>query len=81
MTRTKAALLLALGVTIGVSGNLFLPASVAEAQAGWQCRSWTLQKQEDASAVGTWLGQSRDVLMATAGLSQSGLSSIVACKR
>jgi hypothetical protein len=39
------------------------------------------QKQEDASAVGTWLGQSRDVLLSAAGLSQSGLSSVVACKR
>jgi hypothetical protein len=81
MKTTKAAMLLALGVTIGASGALVLPDSVAEAQTGWQCRSWMFQKQEDASAVGTWLGQSRDVLLSAAGLSQSGLSSVVACKR
>jgi hypothetical protein len=81
MTTTKAAILLACGVIIGVSGVLFLPASVAEAQTGWQCRSWTLQKQEDAASVGSWLGQASAVHLAAAGLSQAGLSSVVACKR
>ena len=81
MTRTKVAILVACGAMIGVSGALFLPASVAEAQTAWQCRSWTLQKQEDATAVGSWLGQAKNVHLAAAGLSQAGLSSVVACKR
>lgn len=80
MTRTKAAILLALGVTLGASAALFLPASVA-AQTGWQCESWTLRGEGDAGPVGTFLGQSRDVLLTSAGLSVSGQSSVVACKR
>jgi hypothetical protein len=81
MSRTKAAMLLALGVMMGLSGAQFLPGAVAEAQTGWQCRSWTLQKQEDAAAVGSWLGQANTVQITAAGLSQAGLSNVVACKR
>ena len=42
------------------------------AQTNWQCKSWTLEKQEDAAAVGTWLGQARNAEMAAAGLSVGG---------
>jgi hypothetical protein len=48
---------------------------------GWQRKSWTLQKQEDAGATGTSLGQARNVKIAMAGLSQSGLYALVACKQ
>jgi hypothetical protein len=81
MGRTLGAVLVMVGVGIGFSAGRVLPDSVVSAQTGWQCKSWTLQKQEDAAAVGSWLGQARTVQMSSAGLSQSGLYNVVACKQ
>jgi len=69
------------GLSIGFSSARFLPDSVVEAQTSWQCKTWTLQKQEDATAAGAWLGQARNVHIASAGLSQSGLYVVLACKQ
>jgi hypothetical protein len=81
MTRTMGVGLVVAGILMGVFGARFMRSSVVEAQASWQCKSWMLQKEEDAAATGTWLGQSRDVHVSVAGLSQSGLYTVLACKR
>ena len=81
MTRPKAAMLLVCGVTIGALGVLFWPVPVVEAQTGWQCNSWTLQKQDTATAIGTWLGQSSNVLLTSAGIDIANVTRVIACKK
>ncbi|HEX5108433.1 MAG TPA: hypothetical protein VFV95_08310 [Vicinamibacterales bacterium] len=82
MTRVNAIVLMAVGILMGFASARFLPGAVVEAQAGsWQCKSWTLQKDQDAAATGQWLGVTRDHMLTSAGLSQSGMYTVVACRR
>jgi hypothetical protein len=76
---------------IGFKAASVLPDSVVSAQSGWQCTSWTLQadvnarddrkKPEDATAIGTWLGQAKNVHLSSAGLDVAGRYSVLACKQ
>jgi hypothetical protein len=85
MTRTMGAALLGTVLATGFVCSMLIPNLVVEAQAGWQCKSWTLQKLDQdpngAAPVGTWLGQAKNVEISAAGLSQSGLIGVVACKQ
>jgi len=81
MTRTMGAALAGTVLAIGFVCSMLIPNVVVEAQTNWQCKSWTLQKQEDAAPVGTWLGQAKNVEISAAGLSQSGLMGVLACKQ
>ena len=71
--------LISVGVVIGVAGQRSEP--VVSAQAGWQCRSWTLESKESADVVGPWLGAAARVEIAAAGLSIAGRYTLVACKQ
>ena len=81
MTRTMGAALLGTGLAIGVVCSMLIPNVVVEAQANWQCKSWTLQKDEDVAPVAAWLGQARNVQISAAGLSVSALTRVVACRQ
>jgi hypothetical protein len=81
MRRTLSAVLVVVGMAVGFAAAHLVPESVVSAQTGWQCKSWTLEKQEDTSAVGTWLGQARNAQIAAAGLSVAGRFTVVACKQ
>ena len=81
MTRKMSAALLGTVLAIGFVCSMLIPNMVVEAQTNWQCKSWTLQKDEDAAPVGAWLGQAKNVEISAAGLSVSALTRVVACKQ
>jgi len=81
MRRTLGAVLVVMGMAIGYTATHLIPDSVVSAQTTWQCKSWTLQKPEDAAAVGTWLGQAKTVQISSNGVSVAGHTSVVACKQ
>ncbi len=69
------------GVVIGVALAGLRQEPVVSAQAGWQCRSWTLESKESADVVGPWLGAAARVEITAAGLSQAGRYTVVACRQ
>jgi hypothetical protein len=69
------------GVVIGVALAELPQELVLSAQAGWQCRSWTLESTEGADAVGPWLGAAARVEIAAADRSTAGRYTLVACKQ
>jgi hypothetical protein len=73
--------LVSAGVLIGDTLAGLRPEPVVSAQAGWQCRSWTLDSNESADAVGSWLGTAARVEISTAGLEAAGRYALVACKQ
>ena len=81
MTRTMGAVSVVAGIALGFAGSRFVPEPVVAAQTSWQCKSWVFQRQADASEIGTWLGPAKTVQISTAGLSQAGMYSVVACKQ
>lgn len=90
MKRTVTVVLV-IGMGIGFEVARMLPESVVHAQASWQCKSWTFgltdalgrpqANQDDAAAIGTWLGQARTVEMSSNGLEVAGRTSVVVCKQ
>ena len=54
---------------------------ILSAQAGWQCRSWTLESKDRVDAIGPWLGTAERVEISTAGLEVAGRYLLVACKQ
>jgi hypothetical protein len=83
MKRTACVAIFVSGLSIGAVIVVGWPARVVEAQAAWQCRSWTVDEKGDVGAVGTWLGTARseDIHLSTAGLSAGSRYAVVACKR
>ena len=81
MRRKFGAVLVVAGMVIGVKAANLVPDSVVSAQTGWQCKSWTLKKGEDAAAVGTWLGQASNVQLSSNGIDVAWHSHVVACKQ
>ena len=73
--------LLSAGVVIGVALAGLRQEPVVSAQAGWQCRSWTLDSKEGVDAIGPWLGTAARVEISAAGLSIAGRYTLVACKQ
>jgi hypothetical protein len=62
-----------------VVGGLREP--VVSAQAGWQCRSFTLESKGSADAVGAWLGTAARVEISTAGIEINRQYALVACRQ
>ena len=54
---------------------------ILSAQAGWQCRSWTLESSNGVDAVAPWLGSAERVQISTAGLDVANRYILVACKQ
>ena len=81
MTRMMGAALLGTVLAVGFVCSMLIPNVVVEAQTTWQCKSWTLQKDEDIAPMAAWLGQAKNVEISTAGLSVSALTRVVACKQ
>jgi hypothetical protein len=81
MKKTVSGAILGTGVLLGLLIAAAWPERVVEAQAAWQCRSWTLQENADAAVVGTWLGTAKVVHMTSAGLSAGSRSVVVVCKQ
>jgi hypothetical protein len=75
--------LIGAGVVIGLAAaGLGQSQGLAvSAQAGWQCRSWTLESDGGADAVGPWLGAAARVEITVTGLSHAGRYTLVACKQ
>lgn len=69
------------GVVLGVALTGQPQEPVVSAQAGWQCRSWTLESEESGDPIGPWLGSAAHVEIASAGLAIAGRYALVACKQ
>jgi hypothetical protein len=69
------------GVVIGVAVTGLRQEPVVSAEAGWQCRSWTLESKEGADLIGPWLGAAARVEIAATGLSIGGRYTLVGCKQ
>jgi hypothetical protein len=72
--------LISTGVVIGAALAGLQQESVVSAQAGWQCRSWTLESNESADAIEPWLGAAARVEI-SASPSVAGHYILVACKQ
>jgi hypothetical protein len=68
MKKTVYAAILGIGVVLGILVGASWPGTVVQAQAAWQCRSWTIEERGDAAVVGTWLGTAKTFQMTSAGL-------------
>jgi hypothetical protein len=80
MKRTMYGVVLGMGVMLGVAISMWSGRTV-EAQAAWQCASWTLEEKPNVTAIGTWLGAAQTVQLTSAGLSAGSRFAVVACKR
>jgi hypothetical protein len=69
------------GLVIGAALTGLRPESVVSAQAGWQCRSWTLESKGTADAIGPWLGTAARVEISAAGIEMNRQYALVACKQ
>jgi hypothetical protein len=69
------------GFLSGVAVTGQRPEPVVSAQAGWQCRTWTLESTDNADPIGPWLGTAARVEIATAGLAIAGRYALVACRQ
>ena len=81
MKRTMSGAILGIGVLFGLLIAASWPERVVEAQAAWQCRSWTIEEKGDAAVVGTWLGTAKTFQMTSAGLSAGSRFAVVVCKQ
>jgi hypothetical protein len=81
MQKTVSGAILGIGVLLGLLIGASWPGQVVEAQAAWQCNSWTIEEKGNAAVVGTWLGTARAVHMTSAGLSAGSRFAVVACKQ
>lgn len=81
MGRRLGVVLIAVGVVIGFKAASLVPDSVVNAQGGWRCKSWVVTNGEGADAIGTWLGQARNVQLSSNGIDVGWNSHVVACKQ